>query len=1562
MKCYDLPLDLNDNSRERKIIDFIKPDTVILEFGCSYGRLAKFLKDVKRCKVYGIEIDLEAFRIAKNELEDGICTDINLMDWKKYFQNITFDYILFADVLEHLNNPEKVLIEARSLLKEDGQLIFSIPNIAHADIINKLVLNKFDYTETGLLDKTHLRFWGSENLISLCKESGFVLTELDGTYQIPNSTEQAIGINSELSRMIAAKRYGDVFQFICRAVKKEYADLHEIGFTNRLQDSKNIFRRKIKIYFDYGNGFSENEIETIYVDYSSNVEITLFLNEQVKNIRFDPCEGCGCIVSNLHILFENREISDYSHNGKGIENKIFFDALDSWIIIPKSTIQAAGILKIQCTLIVLDNFECKCFFEELKGYHEQKIQIENEYNDIKEKLRRTEELYAIVQKSKDELSSCVKGKEDSIEILNEKVNLLNTRCMNLEEDCKKLNSYSIEKKLLVEKLSEENSLLIKEKEELYSTVQIAKNELLNYVKEKEEYISNLNEKIGLLSSSCTHLEENCKKLNKHSIEKELLTEKLSEEICLLNREKEDLYATIQEAKDELLNYAKEKEEYIITLNQKEKVTKNLNEEISVLNKEKKELYITVQEIKDELLNCTKEKKKYIDSLNEQQQLTEKLNQEICLLSKEKEELQRYRDALINYNNEKDAVIVELKSQAINSQIQEKNAEEQLLKYQSVLNNYKNDIFVAHDQLDMVLNSNSWKITDPLRKVIRKLKHLDESVFIQKPQFNEYVVVDILMPVQNESSEQVEKTIKSFLNQSIVEKHLIALLGKEVSADVCALIQKYASQRVEIDCLEVLDFNVKNILNLFKASKYVGVIYPGDILASKAVAVINDYVANNEFDMAYTDSAYIDGEDIKETRYKPDFSRDTLRAFNYMQEMLIFNKAFLFKIPVCLMLDNSYDLVLKTTDYTTDVRHIAEMVYLKDVNSILYHPDKDIKALESHLARNSIVGTVSKTDIAGIYRIQYAIENPPLVSIIIPNKDHIEDLKVCLDSIFKKSTYKNFEIIIIENNSIEEKTFEFYKKINKKNVKVVTYQDVFNYSKINNFGVKEAKGEYYLFLNNDVAVISPNWIQEMLMFCQRNDVGAVGAKLYYPDMRIQHAGVILGVGGVAAHAFRMHEGTENGYMNRLVAVNNVSIVTGACLMMKASLFEVVRGFNEALPVDFNDVDLCMKIRRMGMNIVFTPYAELYHYESISRGTSVTKKQQLDFAESVKRFQRDWAFELQKGDPYYNKNFTLDNADFVPLVECQPVEVISQEESVRNEEEIIDESMMSITQKLDCYLDIDNYPRALEVLNHKCRFDIKKQFDKGLSIVILNLNKPELIVPLLEKLVEAKKRFKRENFELEILVGDTGSKDKKVLDVYKRLSNNVKVIYNMKYNFSRCNNEVFEKLATKKYTLFLNNDVVFPNAYESLKLMVKQFENKEIGIVGSYLFYPDKNVQHMGIDFFKTGEAAALCYHPNHMQKVAYPKVGHVSYTPATTGACLMIRSDLFLEVDGFDENYIEECQDVALCLSTRRLGYEIVTVFTDEVLHLENATRPKGSESWKDRRYFLRKWKSYIEVL
>lgn len=425
----------------------------------------------------------------------------------------------------------------------------------------------------------------------------------------------------------------------------------------------------------------------------------------------------------------------------------------------------------------------------------------------------------------------------------------------------------------------------------------------------------------------------------------------------------------------------------------------------------------------------------------------------------------------------------------------------------------------------------------------------------------------------------------------------------------------------------------------------------------AEAVNNDH----EIDVIYTDEDKVDmnGRRHFEPHFKTDFNIDLLRSVNYICHLFVVRRDILERVGgFSTEYDGAqdYDFIFRCTEIASKIHHIPEILYhwrchmqstAMDPASKMYAFEAGIRAIDAHYKRMGLPAHVKHGKLYGMYESIYEWAGEPLVSVLIPNKDHTEDLDVALRSLLEKCTYRNVEVIVIENNSTEDKTWEYYERIQAEypeKVRVVKWSEGFNYSAINNYGETFANGEYLLLLNNDVEFINPASIEQMLAYCRREDVGAVGARLYYNDNTIQHAGVIVGLGGVAGHAFPYFDGDSPGYMGRIILAQDYSACTAACLMVKRSVYRQVGGFDTGLAVAFNDVDFCLKIRQAGYLIVYNPQAELFHYESKSRGFEDTPEKEARFASEIEYFQGRWREVLQAGDPYYNPNLTLDKNDF------------------------------------------------------------------------------------------------------------------------------------------------------------------------------------------------------------------------------------------------------------------------------------------------------------------------------
>lgn len=440
--------------------------------------------------------------------------------------------------------------------------------------------------------------------------------------------------------------------------------------------------------------------------------------------------------------------------------------------------------------------------------------------------------------------------------------------------------------------------------------------------------------------------------------------------------------------------------------------------------------------------------------------------------------------------------------------------------------------------------------------------------------------------------------------------------------------------------------------------FVGLLDHDDTLEPNALYEVAGKICEDDrVDVVYTDEDKINSKGTKHLtpNMKPDFNLDLLRSNNYICHLFVVRRILMEKVGGFRKeFDGAqdYDFILRCTEEAEKIAHVHKVLYhwRTHEKSTSDNPESKIyafhagrRAVEAHLQRLGIQAEVEETCDLGYYRVKYPVIGSPMVSILIPNKDQLQTLKKCLKSIWEKTEYTNYEILIIENNSTEKETFEFYKKIDgRHHVRVLYWDKEFNYSSINNFGAAQAKGEYLLLLNNDTEVITKGWMKELLSHCQRPEVGMVGAKLYFPDNTIQSAGTIIGMGGMADHAFVNMDRKKSGYMHRASIQVDMSGVTAACAMVKRSVYEEVHGLEEKLTVAFNDVDLGLKIVTAGYLIVFDPYAELYHYESKSRGVNDEKKER--HAREVKYTQEKWADFLAAGDPCYNQNLTLAKHNF------------------------------------------------------------------------------------------------------------------------------------------------------------------------------------------------------------------------------------------------------------------------------------------------------------------------------
>lgn len=533
------------------------------------------------------------------------------------------------------------------------------------------------------------------------------------------------------------------------------------------------------------------------------------------------------------------------------------------------------------------------------------------------------------------------------------------------------------------------------------------------------------------------------------------------------------------------------------------------------------------------------------------------------------------------------------------------------------------------------------------------------------------MISIIVATFNTKEEYLKEMIDSVRNQSYSNWQLC--IGDGSTNDS---VEKYVKEhygddsRIVFKKLEKnygISGNMNGALELVTGD-YVGLFDHDDLLTPDCLYEFVASMQEVHHDCVYSDEDKLNDKTKKfeDPHFKPDFSIDLLCSHNYITHFFVVNMDIVRKVGgMRSEYDGSqdHDFIFRCVEQANSVHHVPKILYhwrmhplstAMDPESKMYCYTSGKKAIESHFKRVGIDATVEMLPrpLYGMYHCKYTVKDHPLVSILIPNYNHKDLLKGCIESLMNVNTYSNIEIVIVENNSTEQEIFDYYKELEEtySNVKVIYYEGDFNYSKINNYGVKYTHGEYILFLNNDTKVIEPDSIEDMLGVCQREDVGAVGAKLLYEDDTVQHCGVVVGYHGYATAAFSLIDRNDFGYMGRPRVSWDVSAVTAACLMTKREIFDEVGGFDEDFKVACNDVDLCLKIRSLNKWIVEDVFSVWYHYESKSRGLEDTPEKQARFQSEIARFQKKWPEILKNGDPFHNPNFDLDKGPFTyPKIE-------------------------------------------------------------------------------------------------------------------------------------------------------------------------------------------------------------------------------------------------------------------------------------------------------------------------
>lgn len=544
--------------------------------------------------------------------------------------------------------------------------------------------------------------------------------------------------------------------------------------------------------------------------------------------------------------------------------------------------------------------------------------------------------------------------------------------------------------------------------------------------------------------------------------------------------------------------------------------------------------------------------------------------------------------------------------------------------------------------------------------LRIMRVSRQELFAQrKTKFSYAPKFSVVVPLYHTPAKFLKDLVRSMMYQSYANWELCLVNASPEDVHLTSLLENWAmrDKRIRVIRLEKNLGIAQNTNAGIEAStgEFIAFLDHDDFLEPDALFCYVDALNKDKtIDVFYSDEDKTDeyAAHYFYPHFKSDFNIDLLHANNYMCHFLAVRKSLVDTVGgLNEKFDGAqdYDFVLRLTENTKKIYHCPRILYhwrcsnqstAASQGNKMYAIHAGKAALNAHYKRIGWNAHAQEGAVDGWYQTKFTLKEDPLVSILIPNKDHTDDLDVCLNSFFERADYQNYEFIIIENNSVLPETFAYYEKIEKEhdNVKVVYWEAGFNYSAINNFGFKFAKGDYIMLLNNDVELITPDIFQSMLGFCMRPEVGIVGAKLLYNDHTVQHAGVLVGAGGLADHVFKGIHEDNPGYMGRAISSQDVSAVTAACLLVKRSVYEEVGGLEEEFQVAFNDVDFCLKVRKAGYLIVYDADVKLFHYESKSRGMEDTTDRFIRFGNEMMLLNSKWDILSTFVDPYYNPNLS------------------------------------------------------------------------------------------------------------------------------------------------------------------------------------------------------------------------------------------------------------------------------------------------------------------------------------
>lgn len=1249
---YSRTIDPKGDDSLARIARFIGGGARVLDIGAGYGELGRYLSASKNCVVDGVDCDAKRVKTAAPHYRKMVSGDIEKTALSHLFPDEKYDYIVCADVLEHLRDPGRILDQISQMLTADGRIILSIPNVAHVGVLAELLAGEFRYRSEGLLDETHLRFFTLNSLLELIGSHGLVPVKLERVEITPYESEfRGRDTQSFPPRLVSYLRElpeALTYQFVLEVAPKD----SPVAAREKLDDVGNAEKPPLEFHFASQLYWSNDE--TAVDESHSKVMLGLLGGEnQVLRfdippqkkapvlLRLDPADRPGFLNLHRMSLYDKKGACIWEWNGE------------------------PGVL------------------EKSKGQRQVSFPQEKSAGDTFTVLLRGDDPSLAVPIPKEKLKGLKNGGAFELSMSWPKSDDYRVLAKKFPDDAvsRERDRLSVER----DELQRVKDVLISERDEIEAKRHALTLELeaMKEYKRISEALMVERDEIEAKRHSLT-LE-----LNKHIIELEHMRGSLSWRLTYpLRRGREIAMALIRPFRRKKYNMKAVMGNDIRASNKEDgfwEVTGNdpyvhLIGDSGMPTKGLVRLIINIDfKTTPWTPPCL-----YIDTgdgFNEWQRLKLPRPREGAIKSilyfGENARALRF-DPLdgsnifrINKVSIQEIGRLEAGLQMIPTLIfdrlrnprvfKEAIAEAFRLWRKSGLEGLKGAIMERSNHLheDEAVHSLWVKAFDTLHDSDREGIHRHIERFLSRP------IISVIMPVYNTPEQYLRQAIESVQNQLYPDWELCIADDASTMAHVKEILNEYREKdsRIKVTFRKENGHisEASNSAIEMASGEYITFLDHDDELSEHALY----YVANeiNQFadaNIIYSDEDKIDADGNRyEPHFKPDWNLDMLYSNNYLNHLTVYRSA-LVKEVGGLRKDfhgsQDHDLCLRcSTKVEPDkIRHIPRILYhwraipgstALSSSEKRYPEAASIKSLKEHFQSEDTNIKVEHGEDPFTYRIYYPLpDSPPLVSIIIPTRDRSDLLKLCVESIRERTEYKNYEIIIIDNQSSDISTLTYMKTLEKNGqAKISRYDHPFNFSGINNYGVSKANGEIICLMNNDIEVITPEWLGEMVSNALRKDIGAVGAKLLFDNNQIQHGGVVLGLGGIANHSHKFYPSSASGYFSRMRVAQNISAVTGACLVIRREVYEEVNGLDEALPVAFNDIDFCLKVHKAGYRNLWTPYAVLYHHESLSRGDDNTGEKYERFKREIDLMKERWG-DILLNDPYYNPNLTLEMEGF------------------------------------------------------------------------------------------------------------------------------------------------------------------------------------------------------------------------------------------------------------------------------------------------------------------------------